>query len=586
MLARRLILSLLVLTLTTIAVAQQQVTFNHQTFNAVPSTARVAVDLNNDGATDVVTNSSSINSVFVLLSNGNGGFQPPVEYPIGFTVRDVTAADVDGDGNADVVLSLFDNAEGAFRGIGVMYGKGDGTLLGPVFYRSTDIIPDRAVVADFNGDGKKDVLVVGGSAGDGNYYARLFSNTGSRTFSYGGGIQISNDDSCCDFTALISGDFDGDGHADFFVQRDHQANGPNTSIDLYTAFGDGAGHFVAGPTVPFTGNLALVAADLNSDGKTDIVGILANAGDNGNITSNAIVFRGNSGRAFTETNLFVFPGGSPRIQVADFNGDGSNDIAFFGDDRVTPGLWLGLQQNGAFTIQKTANNVLPDLLGDFNHDGRPDLAQAEGNTLEVLYNDTQGGFNYCLQPAHGISGCSPADGSTITINSPNVMFLVGAADFSPIRKLEVWENGSKLIQQFYGYFDYAFMSVSRQFSTGTHTVTLLATGYDHIQMKKNVTFTVGSSSGCSTPTSGIHVCDPVDNSSVSAGSSIHAIATGMTGTARMEVLVDGVRKSSVSGSHLDVHFILGVKGTRKITFNSYNSAGTRTATKTLTMIVQ
>ncbi len=580
----RLSLVLLSLTFTTLAFAQQQATFNHSTFNGAPSGLRIAVDLNNDGNTDVVAGSPGNTFVSVLLSGGNGHFNTAVEYPVGNTVRDVTAGDVDGDGNADVVVSVLGSTHG---GVAVLYGKGDGTLSAPVLYNSTDIIPDRAVVADFNGDGKKDILIVGGFSGDGNYYARLFTNTGNRTFSYGGGIQISNDDSCCDFTALGWGDFDGDGHADFFVQRNDQANGPNTSINMYTAFGDGAGHFVNGPSVPFTGNLALTAADLNSDGKTDIVGALADADvDSGNVISHAIVFQGNSGRTFTETDLFAFPGGSPSIQVADFNGDGSNDIAFFGDDRVTPGLWLGLQQNGSFTIEKTANSVSPELIGDFNHDGRPDLAQVEGSTLEVLYNDTQTGFNYCLQPAHGISTCSPVNGSTITINAPNVTFNVGASDFSPIRKLELWEGGAKLVQQFYGYFDYAFLNLTKTFSTGSHTVTIVATSYDHTQMKKDVTFTVGSSSGCSTPTSGIHVCDPVDNSAVSAGSSIHAIATGVSGTAKMEVDVDGVRKALVSGSHLDVHFTLGVKGTRKIMFSSFNSAGTKTATKTLTITVQ
>jgi hypothetical protein len=273
--------------------------------------------------------------------------------------------------------------------------------------------------------------------------------------------------------------------------------------------------------------------------------------------------------------------------VADFNGDGSNDIAFFGDDRVTPGLWLELQQNGAFTIQKTANNVLPDLLGDFNHDGRPDLAQTEGNTLEVLYNDTQGSFNYCLQPAHGISVCSPADGSTVTVNAPNVMFSVGTADFSPIRKLEVWEGSTKLIQQFYGYFDYAFLSVSRQFSTGQHTVTLVATSYDHTQMKKSVTFKVGSSTppppppgSCSAPTSGIHVCSPANNATLPAGS-IHFQATGVAGTAKTELWVDNVKKTSVSGNVMNLNSTLGTKGKRRIDFFSDNSAGQHIAQATV-----
>ncbi len=574
------VLPLAFLLFATVAFAQQQADFVHQTYPASPSTARIAADLNNDGAIDVVTNSFSQPSIFVSLSQGSAGFPLFVEYPISSIASDVSAADADGDGNVDIIATVN-------NGIDVLYGKGDGTLSPFVHYSSGDINPLRAVAADFNLDGKKDVLVVGGSASDDNFYARFFTNTGNRTFSFGGGLQISAAASCCDFTALGWGDFDGDGHADFFVERIHQANfGPNTDNDLYTFFGNGAGQFTAGANKTFNGALTVIAADLNSDGKTDIVGALALSDDSFNTTSTAFLFEGNSGRTLTEKDLFTFPGGSSSIQVADFNGDGTNDIAFFGDDRVTPGLWLGLQQNGSFTIEKTANSVSPDLLGDFDHDGRPDLAQADPaspTTLEVLYNRTQNSFNFCAQPAHGVSICAPGAGST---NTNGVMFSASAADFAPIRKLELWEGSMKLVQQFYGYFNYAFLNASLTLPAGSHTVTVLATGYDHAQTKKSVTFTVGAASGCSTPTSGIHVCEPVDNSVISAGSSVHAVATGMSGTAKMEVDVDGVRKSLVSGSHLDVHFTLGVRGTRKITFSSFNSAGTKTATKTLTITVQ
>jgi hypothetical protein len=550
-------------------VAQTPVTFDHQTYVApTNSNNRVSVDLNNDRASDIITDGPNP-SIYVLLSNGDGSFQAAREYPIGYTVRDIAAGDIDGDGNADVIVAAFDNVHGAFKGIGVLYGRGDGTLSPPVFYASTDIIPDRVAVADFTGDGRKDILITGGFSGDGNYYARLFTNSGGRNLSYGGGIQVSNDDSCCDYTAVQVGDFDGDGHADFFVQRNVQARGPNTTITLYTIYGDGHGHFVSGAAQSFNGNLSLVSIDLNQDAKSDIAGVLSVSDPDFNYTSKLISFYGNSGRTLIQTNLLTFSGSTAGMEAADFNGDGTLDLAFLGNDGTSSGTWLALQTAGVFTLQKTAYSVAPNLLGDFNRDNKPDLAQLLFNSsLEVLQNTTNGGFsNYCPIPSTGIAVCLPVASPNLT--SP-VAFEVSASAFNPLRKVEVWIDGQKKQESFYSYFDYAFLNGSYSLSAGTHRADIYSAGYDNTLQHKVFSFSVDSA--CPAATSpGLNVCSPVNGSTVS--SPVRALATGkVTGTtARMEVWVDGIKKFTVTHSNtLDTSISLS-KGNHRFDFYIVNT---------------
>jgi FG-GAP-like repeat len=83
-------------------------------------------DFNQDGFIDVVVGGPNTNAsgtvigISVLLSNGDGTFQPPVYYPFPNGVTDVVVADFNGDGKLDLAV-----AAGSVR---VMLGNGDGTF--------------------------------------------------------------------------------------------------------------------------------------------------------------------------------------------------------------------------------------------------------------------------------------------------------------------------------------------------------------------------------------------------------------------------------------------------------------------------
>ncbi len=122
--------------------------------------------------------------VGVLLGTGDGTFQSPVYYETGGFATWVIAEDVDGDGKVDLATSNTNPA-----GVSVFKGNGDGTFQAAALYPVGDS-PNLQYIAaaDFNGDGKPDLVV---AALDGEQVTTLL-NTGSAAFSPTSPLTFSN----------------------------------------------------------------------------------------------------------------------------------------------------------------------------------------------------------------------------------------------------------------------------------------------------------------------------------------------------------------------------------------------------------
>lgn len=110
------------------------------------------VDLNDDRRPELVVINRHINTVSVLLNNGNGTFALRSRYATGLVPSAVTASDFNRDGKPDIVV-----ANSGSDTISVLLGNGNGTLSRRIDYH-TGAVPCAVVVADLNRDNIPDLV--------------------------------------------------------------------------------------------------------------------------------------------------------------------------------------------------------------------------------------------------------------------------------------------------------------------------------------------------------------------------------------------------------------------------------------------
>jgi hypothetical protein len=197
-------------------------------------------------------------SVGVLFGNGDGTFQPAKTYDTKYDVDWVSVADVNRDGKLDLLVT-----SGGNNRLGVLLGNGDGTFQAAVIYSSGGIAPYGVAAADVNGDGNPDLLVanmcnIGCTSGSAN----VLLGNGDGTFRAAMGY----DSGGTGARSVAVADVNGDGKPDLLV-----ANFFYNTVG--TLLGNGDGTFQAVKTYGSGGSHAtsLALVDVNGDGEPDVV---------------------------------------------------------------------------------------------------------------------------------------------------------------------------------------------------------------------------------------------------------------------------------------------------------------------------
>lgn len=186
-------------------------------------------DFNGDGIPDVVMlgTIASGQGLAIFLGKPDGSFAPMVDYPVqatGFTV-----GDFNGDGKLDIIVVNFG---GTITG-SVLLGNGDGTLQPPVpLNQNIGNGYSAAASADFNGDGRLDLLLLTPDFGSGATMAILLGN-GDGTFQ----ASVTYPVPAAPYLAL--GDFNGDGKPDIAIAGTNDAPSGGSLVSILINKGDG-----------------------------------------------------------------------------------------------------------------------------------------------------------------------------------------------------------------------------------------------------------------------------------------------------------------------------------------------------------
>jgi hypothetical protein len=313
-------------------------------------------DFNTDGKVDLATvNDSTPGSISVLLSNGPSFFGGHTDYGLGSGPSAIINVDVNGDGTPDLVL--VDNSDDLMF---VLTGKGDGTFNPPVNYAAPSH-PAAIASGDFNRDHHLDLVTAneGGSVS-------VFLNNGDGTFGAASEFATAGQSA-----GVAVGDFNKDGFLDI-VATDMINN------QMSVLLGNGDGTFKT--HVDYTTGLfpvGVTVGDFNNDGWPDIA-----VADEGGTVSIFINKADHSGTFLPKVD-YSTGGGSPiSIATASFRGNKILDLAV-ATDTFSPGVAVLLGNgNGSFqnpVFYTTDNNAYAVTTGDFNNDGKVDLAVAVTN---------------------------------------------------------------------------------------------------------------------------------------------------------------------------------------------------------------
>jgi hypothetical protein len=388
---------------------------------ANPYTA-VSADFNGDGRPDVATVNGTSANLSVFLRKPTGGFAQEAGSPfaVGAGPSKAVVADFNADGRPDIAVANYTGGS-----VTILLRQGAGGFAeeagSPVAVPNG---PSSIATADFNADGRPDLAVTRLDAPAVTVLTRNAGGGFTAEGAYGTGSEPRD---------VAVADFNGDGRPDLAISN---RASDNVTILLRQS---AAGGFTTDPITPIAVGddpQTVAAGDFNGDGRQDFA--VTNYGSN----SVSVWDRNSANSGFVqELGSPVAVGAGPiGLAAVDLDGDGRLDLV--GSDQAANALGALVRKpaNDGFAIDLssvTSSAAGPNgvTVGDYDGDGHPDVAVVSDSTSRLrVYRNTTGNPPSSSSPP-AITGV-PRPGSTLTCGP-------GTFTNNPTSYAYVWERAPR-----------------------------------------------------------------------------------------------------------------------------------------------
>jgi len=337
----------------------------------VDAPATAIADVDGDGDQDVLVagdEGSDSPSTTLYEQQPDGSFQAAGAGLIGLRYASVSIADVDGDGDKDLLVA--GRASGDTPTTILYKQQSDGSF-SAANAGLTDVQDAGTSIADVDGDGDQDLLIAGEKS-DGSDLTTLYKQQSDGSFSAAGaGLKnLSN-------ASTSIADIDGDGDQDLLIT----GIGSFVSTVLYEQQSDGSFFSVGALTGVQNGSVSI--ADVDGDGDQDLL-VAGLDGDNNRVTT---LYKQQSDGTFSAANAGLPCVNGAGTSIADVDGDGDQDLLIAGN--FTTALYEQ-QSDGSFSAANAGLTGVENAstsISDVDGDGDQDLLVAGngGSRVATLY---------------------------------------------------------------------------------------------------------------------------------------------------------------------------------------------------------